>query len=30
LDTDLARRWSGIVAATHELGEELRTLLTAE
>ncbi|REE75735.1 D-fructose 1,6-bisphosphatase [Rhodococcus wratislaviensis] len=26
-DTDLTRRWSGIVAATPELGEELRTLI---
>ncbi|MFD1812444.1 inositol monophosphatase family protein [Rhodococcus gannanensis] len=27
-DTDLTRRWSGIVAATPELGEELRALVT--
>ncbi|MFZ2174991.1 MAG: inositol monophosphatase family protein, partial [Rhodococcus sp. (in: high G+C Gram-positive bacteria)] len=26
-DTDLTRRWSGIVAATPELGEELRALV---
>ncbi|QNG20603.1 inositol monophosphatase [Rhodococcus triatomae] len=28
-DIDLTRRWSGIVAATEELGEELRGLITA-
>ncbi|NLG55929.1 MAG: inositol monophosphatase [Rhodococcus sp.] len=27
-DTDLTRRWSGIVAATEELGHELRELIT--